>query len=76
MKILLENKEPRINPQSKLVNFEKKSSITSSLWSMCNLCLDEKISIVKYKDGINLLNKRKRKLINVDIGINTEYDFK
>ena len=26
----------------------------------CNLCLDEKISILKYKDPINLLNERRQ----------------
>ena len=36
-----------------------KKSYTSSFQGKCNLCLDEKISIVKYKDTINSLNERK-----------------
>ena len=50
------NKGPMINSNNELENFEKIINI-SSLQGRCNLCLDEK-SLIKYKDTINLLNKR------------------
>ena len=48
-----------------IMSWKKISFSTNSLHSKCNLCLEEKICILKYLNG-HLLNTRKE-IISVDI---------
>ena len=49
----------------------KRSSLTNSLHGKCNLCLDEKICIVKYFKG-NLLHTRKEMISEIEL--NSSYN--
>ena len=51
-------KEPEANPLYKVWKIVRQSSTANSFNGWCNLCIDEKISIINFKDRRQLLNER------------------